>query len=433
MSTENVDTLIIGAGLAGLSSAVRLHESGRKVLVLEASDAVGGRVRTDQVDGFLLDRGFQVYLDAYPEAGALLDLAALDLRPFEPGALVWRHGKLRQLMDVFRRPGSLFSSAAQPIGNPLDKLLVAKLRSRLLKKPQEDIWSAPQSTTADYLRRFGFSEGMIDLFFRGFYGGIFLEEHLVTSSRMFEFTFGMFARGSATLPAAGMQAIPDQLAARLPSGTIRLNSPVKSLEGTTAKTATGEITARNLIVATDGSTAARLLPDRVTAPRWNSTTCLYFSAPEPPFPHSLIALKGDREGLINHVCVPSVISGSYAPQGRSLVSVSVIGNRSRNEDLTEQVSAELIDWFGPAAGKWSHLRSYPIAMALPVTTPGPSGSEPGGGPVYLCGDHTRSASIEGAISSGLSVAAHLAHPTLALPRAAPARRGYPFANGHQHR
>ncbi|MEQ1840759.1 MAG: FAD-dependent oxidoreductase, partial [Verrucomicrobiales bacterium] len=107
MIPESVENLIIGAGLAGLSAAVRLHEAGREVLILEASDGVGGRVRTDKVDGFLLDRGFQVYLDAYPEAGALLDLKALDLRPFEPGALVWRNEKLRKVMDVFRRPRDL--------------------------------------------------------------------------------------------------------------------------------------------------------------------------------------------------------------------------------------------------------------------------------------------------------------------------------------
>ena len=407
MNAESVDTLIIGAGLAGLSAAARLHEAGREVLILEASDGIGGRVRTDAVDGFLLDRGFQVYLDAYPEAGAFLDLKALDLQPFEPGALIWKRGKLRKLMDVFRRPGALVSSAFQPIGTPLDKLLVAKLRSRLLRKSQEAIWSSPQLTTADYLRDFGFSERMIDEFFRGFYGGIFLEEHLVTSSRMFEFTFGMFARGSATLPAAGMQAIPDQIASRLPKGAIRLGCPVESLEGNIATVAGGKISAQRVIVATDGTAASRLVPDRVAPPRWNSTTCLYFSAPEPPFTEPLIALKGDREGIINHVCVPSVISNHYAPAGKSLISVSVIGDQSRNEGLTEEVSSELKAWFGPTAGEWSYLKSYPIAMSLPIAPPGHGNADLGAGPVYLCGDHTRSASIEGAIISGLAAASHV--------------------------
>lgn len=406
MIPESVETLIIGAGLSGLSAGLRLHEAGREVLILEASDGVGGRVRTDRVDGFLLDRGFQVYLDAYPEAGSLLDLKALDLRPFEPGALVWRKGKLRRIMDVFRHPRELLSSAIQPIGGPLDKILVAKLRAALVNKPPGAIWSAPEMTTADYLRRFGFSESMIDLFFRGFYGGIFLEDHLVTSSRMFEFTFGLFARGSATLPAAGMQAIPDQLAARLPGGAIRLNEPVELIRGTTAVVRGREIKSANIIVATDGSTAAELVPGRAST-RWNSTTCLYFSAPEPPVSGRLIALKGDREGLINHLCVPSQVAPSYSPPGRSLVSVSVIGNEHGAADLLELVTAELKDWFGEKADSWIHLKTCRINRALPIQPPGHHQTASGHGPLLLCGDHCTSGSIEGAIISGLRAATRL--------------------------
>lgn len=404
MAAERVDTLIIGAGLSGLSAALRLHEAGREVLVLEAADAVGGRVRTDLVDGFLLDRGFQVYLDAYPEAGALLDLEALDLQRFEPGALLWKKGKLRRLMDVFRRPGALLSSAIQPVGTPLDKLLVARLRHRLLRKSQEAIWSAPDSTTEDYLRRFGFSEGMIDLFFRGFYGGIFLEEHLVTSSRMFEFTFGMFSRGHATLPATGMQAIPDQLAARLPGETIRLACPVESLVGTTVRAGGQEIAARRLIVATDGKTAARLLPDRVVAPCWNGTTCLYFVAPEPPYPDALIVLRGDRKGLINNLCVPSNVAPTYATEGKALISVSVSNQTDGGGDLIGMVKSELRDWFGPIVDEWRFLKSFPVPHSLPVESPGHGTPMAQVGPVHLCGDFLSSASIEGAIRSGKMVA-----------------------------
>jgi phytoene dehydrogenase-like protein len=404
MAAERVDTLIIGAGLAGLSAAVHLHEAGREVLVLEAADAVGGRVRTDQVDGFLLDRGFQVYLDAYPEAGALLDLTALNLQRFEPGAIIWKSGKPRRLMDVFRRPGALLSSALQPIGNPLDKLLVAKLRWRLLHKSQDEIWSAPESTTADYLRRFGFSEGMIDLFFRGFYGGIFLEENLVTSSRMFEFTFGMFSRGNATLPAAGMQAIPDQLAARLPAGTIRLGCPVESLSAKTVRAGEQEITADRVILATDGHNAARLLPDRVAAPRWNGTTCLYFAAPEAPYPDALITLKGDREGLINNLSVPSNVAPSYAPEGKALISVSLTGKAGIAEDLAGVVKAELREWFGKAVDEWRFLKAYHLPHSLPIEPPGHAVNTTRGGSVRVCGDFLSSASIEGTIRSGKTAA-----------------------------
>lgn len=397
------DALIIGAGLAGLSAAVRLHEAGKRVLILEASDGIGGRVRTDSVDGFLLDRGFQVYLSAYPEAGDFLDLKALDLRPFESGALVWKGGKLRALMDVFRQPMAAFSTALQPIGNIKDKLLVAKLRARLIKKPADEIWNSPEQSTADYLRNFGFSESMIDIFFRGFYGGIFLENHLVTSSRLFEFTFKMFALGEATLPANGMQAIPKQLEARLPESAIRLNCPVRSLSSTTVQTEGESITAKHVIIATDGSSAAALTDD-ISKPVWNSTTCLYFSSPESLINRPIITLKGDREGLINNLCEPSQVSSHYAPDGQHLVCISVLGEHPDSDALQSEVRREIETWFGDAASNLKFLRLEHIRKALPAKTIGHSPYPNKEDPALVCGDHTTSPSIEGAIISGLRVA-----------------------------
>ena len=408
MMRETTDILVVGAGLSGLAAAVRLHEAGREVLVVDAADAVGGRVRTDRVDGFLLDRGFQVFLDAYPESGRLLDLPALRLQPFEPGALLWNRGRLRPLMDVFRRPGALAASALHPAGNLFDKLRVARLRSRLLRKAPDAIWNSPEMPTLALLRQEGFSERFIDHFFRSFYGGIFLESELETSGRLFEFTFAMFARGSATLPADGMQAIPEQLAARLPPDTLRLGTRVLSLSGNVAQTDRGEIAARRTVLAVDGSSAAELFPAR---PRvgWKRTACLYYEAPAAPFPEKLIALRGDRGGPVHNLCVPSSIAPSYAPSGKVLVSASVIGPDCESSDLEERVSHDLGEWFGPETLGWRHLATYRIDRALPAATPGHAATtcaatadEP-----LVCGDHTSSASIEGAILSGLRAAAAL--------------------------
>jgi phytoene dehydrogenase-like protein len=302
-------------------------------------------------------------------------------------------------MDVFRRPASLFESALAPIGTPLDKLRVARLRARLLRKPLEAIWSERPRATIDLLRAEGFSEDMIDHFFRGFYGGIFLEDLLVTSSRMFEFTFAMFSRGSATLPAAGMQAIPEQLAARLPASVLRLQTPVRSVEEGRVETEAGEIRAKTILLATDGNNAATLVPGR-SAPRWNRTTCLYFAAPEAPYPDRLIALRGDRTGLIHHLCVPSNVSPSYSPDRRALVSVSLIGGACDEADLEGQVRRELADWFGPATDAWERLATYSIPRALPADPPGHRSGPIPAAAIQVCGDHTRSASIEGAIGSG---------------------------------
>ena len=418
-----LDVAVIGAGLSGLACAVKLHEAGCRVEVFEAADGIGGRVRTDRVEGFLLDRGFQVYLDAYPEAGALLDLEALDLRPFTPGALIWKAGKLRSLRDVFRNPSALFSSALAPVGNLRDKCLVAKLRFSLLRKPLDHIWAAPETSTLDYLRAFGFSEQFIDDFFRSFYGGIFLEDQLMTSSRLFEFTFKMFSAGSATLPQNGMQAIPEQLAARLPEAAIHLNSPVTSVTGdhlTLAERSEAEggnddriekeagtrHRATAIVLATDASTTARLLGyDR--QPKWNHTSCLYFAADETPLAEPIIALRGDRDGLIHNLCVPSQVAPGYAPEGQSLISISVINDHATDATLTETVERELINWFGEAAKTWTHLRTEHLPQALPVAPPGHAIGNRREKGLWICGDHTRSGSIEGAIQSGVETAAEI--------------------------
>ena len=165
--------LIVGAGLAGLSCAARLHQAGVKAQIFESSDEVGGRVRTDQVDGFLLDRGFQVFLDAYPNAGRILDCDRLRLRAFRPGALLFRSGKFHRMMDVFRSPSSIIGTALAPIGTLRDKLLVARLRRLLMRSSCEEIAEREASTTEGYLRDFAFSPLMIDGFFRSFNGGVF--------------------------------------------------------------------------------------------------------------------------------------------------------------------------------------------------------------------------------------------------------------------
>jgi len=426
MDPEGIDTLVIGAGLAGLAAALRLHEAGRSVLVLEATDGVGGRVRTERVGGFLLDRGFQVYLDAYPEAGLRLDLAALKLGAFEPGAYVWKDGRRRLVMDVFRRPGAMLASALSPVGTLADKLRLARLRQRLLQKPLDAIWDDPKCSTADYLRTAGFSENMVDGFFSGFYGGIFLEEHLSTSSQLFEFTFKMFASGSATLPAGGMQAIPEQLAAMLPPGSLLLNTPVVSLAGGEVRTLRGPYRARHIVVATDVDQARVLAGEsgESDAPEWNSTTCLYFDATGAPpslSSRALIHLRGDRHGLIHHAAFPTSAQPGYAPAGKALLSATLLGVHEINARLESDLRNELSDWFGAEARHWPLLAGFPIRRSLPTRFPGhghgqslvpeplvvpaegrsrKSGLGSGFVLLHRCGDYLASPSIEGAILSG---------------------------------
>ncbi len=407
-TSQSPSVIIIGAGLSGLACAIKLQEAEIPFLLLESSDAPGGRVRTDRVDGFLLDRGFQVYLDAYPEAGKLLDLPALDLRPFSPGALVFHGGKMHRVMDVFRRPSSLIPSAFAPIGNMFDKVRVAFLKWRISRSSLTEIATRPDRSTLDYLRDFGFSDKMIDVFFRSFYGGIFLENELRTSSRMFEFTFKMFSAGSATLPALGMGEITSQLATRLPADSIRLNSPVVSVKSGTVTLASGEtLAADHIVVATDAATSVKLLPEYFPDPvAWRSVTNLYYTSSKSPITEAIIALNGSGVGVVNNVCVLSDVSDAYAPPGQHLISVSVLGLHA-SPHLPAVVIDELSAWFGSEVREWRHLRTDRIEHALPEQLPGirvVASPEPG---LHLCGDYQTSASIEGAIVSGQNTAGNL--------------------------
>lgn len=405
-SAKNV--LIVGGGMAGLACATRLHQAGARPVIFESSDGVGGRVRTDEVDGFLLDRGFQVFLDAYPETGRLLDTKILDLRKFKAGALIYQKSGMKRVMDVFREPAHLIASALAPVGSMADKFRVALLKWRMMRQGIEEIAGHDDMTTEAYLERAGFSPAMIDGFFRSFYGGIFLERELQTSSRMFEFTFKMFSQGSATLPARGMGEIPRQLASRLPPGAIRLGARVQQVLPQRIILDSGEqLDGDAVVIATDASTAARWFPgDATTEPAWRAVTCLYFAAPRSPIGESIIALNGSGAGLVNNVCVPSDLATDYAPPGRSLISVSVLGTMEP-QNMESRVMAELEAWFGGAVREWRHLRTYRIERALPTQAPGSGFTRPGfrmESGVYLCGDHQWSASIEGAVISGLKTA-----------------------------
>lgn len=396
--------MIIGGGLAGLCCARRLNEAGRRFLIIEAADAVGGRIRTDEVDGFRLDRGFQVFSTAYPEAKKVLDYPALDLRSFEPGALVRYGGRFHALTDPWRRPFRGMRSVFSPIGTLADKLRVARLRSRVLQGSVDDQFGKKETTTLDALYSQGFTDSMVERFFRPFLGGIFLDAELQASSRMFNFVFRTFSTGDATLPAAGMEAIPRQLASKLPPESIRLNTKAMALQDGSIRLETGEvIQARAVVIATELPTACVLLGEPITRGA-QGVTCLYFSADHAPIDEPILALNGESQGPVNNLCVPSLLA-PYAPKGRHLVSATVLGVPTQDDPSLElDVRKHLKDWFGPEVEDWQHLRTYRIRHALPNQIP-PALSMPErpvrvNDGLYVCGDHRDNASINGAMVSG---------------------------------
>lgn len=409
------DVVVIGAGVSGLVCALELTRLGFSVQVLEASDGVGGRVRTDVVDGFRLDRGFQVLLTAYPEARRWLSYEGLALRAFEPGALVYLEGKLHRVSDPLRRPMQALSSAFAPVGTMADKLLIARLREELVTATIDEVLTSPECSTIEALRAYGFSQQIIERFFRPFLGGIFLDPELATSSRMFRFVFRMFALGYAALPAQGMQAIPEQLASALPEGSIRVNSSVESIAHGAVRLKSGEeLRAQATVVACDPVGAQSLLSSTDAALRttMRGVACLYFATDETPVDAPFLVLNGNGSGAINNLCVLSVVAPTYAPPGQHLVSITVLRPAVDDDSTLQQVRAQLAGWFGRATHRWQHLRTYHIPEALPDQSLSCGGVrmypvrvEKG---LYVCGDHRRTASLNGAMNAGRRAAEALA-------------------------
>lgn len=430
---KDVDIAIIGAGIAGLSCANELIANGKKnFIIIEASDGPGGRIRTDKIDGYLLDRGFQVFIEEYPQAKELLNYNKLNLEKFLPGALVRYDNTFYKVSDPFRRPQDIFASIFTPIGDLLDKIKIGIFSILIRFFTIDEIIAKEESDTLNYLsNKQGLSSSMIERFFAPFYQGIFLSPLEYQNSRMFEFVFKMFTEGAACLPAAGMQEICEQIVENFPEDTIEYNTKVKEIKSPgkiIAYSSTGnseEINCKALVVATDPDMAKILLNGEkdgnikkdINIPIGRSSTCLYYGFEgEPPIKDPMLILNGENSlsnnnnwesnVSINNICFPSQVSSTYAPIGCSLASVTVVGHASGvSEDaLQDSVRNQLKDWFGDEiVNKWKFLRTYRIKYAQPAQTPpydiqGRTASLEDG--VFICGDHRGTATLNGAIESG---------------------------------
>lgn len=404
MNTARSDILIIGSGLAGLTAARVLKLAGRKVRILEASDAPGGRVRTDKVNGYLFDRGFQVLLTAYPEARNFLDYKALDLRSFSPGSIILSNSGIDEIGDPLREIGSLIRTLKSPVGNLKDKLRLLFLRLKLSDISIDEIFSKQETTTLQYLRSAGFSERIISNFFTPFMSGIYLEHKLDTSSRMFEFVFKMFSEADTAIPAKGMGMISAQLSSGLSAEELIFNERVLSIDGNEVRTASGRnYTAGNVLIAT----SADCIPtpfQRIPVEK-KSVTCLYFSADKAPYHKALIALNANSNRLVNNIAVMSNVSADYAPLGKSLISVSLTDKYLliEPESLELKIKDELKFWY-PDSINWEHLSTYTIPYALPdnrhVTNDILPSSMRINDSTFISGDHLMNGSINAAMKSG---------------------------------
>ena len=403
--TEARDVIVVGAGLAGLSAARQLAIHGVDVVVVEASDEVGGRVRTDRIDGLQLDRGFQLFNPAYPEAARVLDYPALDLRALTAGVVVALAGSKRtRLGDPRKKPGWATDALSPATGSMLSKARFAAYALRASRRPTRAITESLDFSAAIALRSAGMDEALIDRVLRPFLTGVFLEADLATSRRFMDLVLRSFVRGTPSVPARGMQAIPEQLRDSLPSDTVRLNTACSQATGTSVIADGQRINARAVIVAADPTTSAQLVP-AITAPQGNSVTTWYHLVPsggsELTGGDPVLVVDGEHRGPVINSVVMTHAAPAYADGGRLLVSSSVLGVANSTEDEA-RVRAHLAIMHGVSTASWEPVRAYAIPYALPAMLPplDVRKSVDLGDGLFVAGDHRDTASIQGAMVSG---------------------------------
>ncbi|CAN1513528.1 COG1233 Phytoene dehydrogenase and related proteins [Flavobacteriaceae bacterium] len=404
------DVIIVGAGLSGLSAAVHLHRQGRKVLILEASDRAGGRVKTDSVDGFILDRGFQVLLTAYPEAKKLLNYKDLQLCKMLPGATVLYDGGTFEIADPFRRPKALFSTLFAPVGTILDKINTLWLKNKLQKMSIDTIFTQPEQTTLQQLSDYGFSQKMIQRFYKPFLSGIYLENQLTTSNRMFDFVMKMFSDGDVAIPALGMEEIPKQLVSQLPESSIQYYKKVsKIVENTLILEDGTTFEANQIIIATNANELTKqFLPNQKTTAQ--QVTNVYFEAHTAPTKKAIVVLNASStKKWVNNLTVLSNVSKMYAPPEKVLVSISYNGLAPIEDfELAENMKKELEQWYGKQVHDWKMIKTYRIDYALPIQDSVKNELSISeikiSDTLFICGDYLLNGSVNAAFKTGRLVA-----------------------------
>ncbi|MFI1003431.1 NAD(P)/FAD-dependent oxidoreductase [Streptomyces galbus] len=420
------DVVVVGAGVAGLSAAHRLISAGVTTAVLEAAPCVGGRMSTEKVDGFRLDRIGQLLSTAYPELALAPALAALALRSFAPGVLVHSDGRhhragaqpgaggargalhaVRALASAPRpsglpRPGPASAPKARPgapLGTAVDQARLAGALTRLATTPVERLLRRPELPAGRALAARGLPAGTIDGFLRPLLAALLCDPELSTSSRCADLALRAFAAGRLCVPEGGADVLPELLARSLPPGTVHTGVRVTSVATDTVTTAEhGEFRCRAVLVATDGVTAAELLPG-LRVPDFHPVTVVHHTTDAPPATGGSLLLDADRGGPVAHTAVVSEVDPSRAPAGRALVSSTVLGPPPADVDTAVRI--HLARLYGVPTARWETLAVHHTPRAVPAMRPPHDLRRPvrllAG--LYVCGDHRDTSTVQGALHS----------------------------------
>lgn len=406
---QDTDVVVVGAGLSGLRCALALREAGLDVLVLEAGDAPGGRIRTDVVDGFRVDRGFQLLNPAYPAVGRWIDVPALGLQSFAAGVAARTDTGLTRFANPLREPSLLATTAGAGLRRPRELVATARW-ARALATPRRGR-TLSQVLALDGDRDLGSAldaarlDGLLRTVLERFFAGVLLEDEQATSNSYALLLTWMFAKGVPGLPREGMQALPQQLADVL-GDRVRLGSPVDGVNGTAGGVEIGVagevLRARAVVVAAGAAEAEQLLGVDVPATKGVVTT--WWAADEAPSDSALLHVEGraGSSGPVVNCAVVSNAAPSYAPAGRHLVQASALmgpGRPPPGEDVVRRHAGELL---GASTSGWRELVRHEVPHALPAQPTPYSARRPVdlGNGVFVCGDHRDTASIQGALVSG---------------------------------
>jgi phytoene dehydrogenase-like protein len=438
---RSLPVVIVGAGMAGLVCALTLHDVGQPVCVLEASDGVGGRIRTDPTpDGFLIDRGFQVLLDAYPAARRWVDYDALKTLPFDAGAHIWTGKRLVPLANPLLHPTALVRDVTSSMFGVADKIRLAKLALTAVRSDWQCAADASQTelgamTAEEALWASGFSREFVDRFARPFWGGITLDPALTQSAGPMLFTLKMFLQGRAVLPAEGVGAMAASLARRLPDGAVRLGSRVDALvydgQGAVVGIRSGGdvIPAAAVVVAADPP-AARELTGIASIPSARDgldSVTVYLAGSEDPGTGPRLVVNGAGRGVVNHLAPLSSAQPSYARSGMNLLAAVAIGEAAAADDglIADAARAEVAAMLGQRPAGWRVVALRRVPFSQYAQPPGMyqrlPGNEPGPQGLFLASEATVDSSYNGAILSGEG-AARAVLRTLAR-HGRPAKRG----------